>query len=67
MKRNVVCIVNYQCRDIGYGVEQGTDRAFWTGEVDTWGKLTIKVVSGRRRTIYLFPDEIRRVRANVMV
>jgi hypothetical protein len=63
MKRDTICIMTYRCRDIGYGVERGTVRARWTGEVDAWGKLTIEVLSGRRRTIYLFANEIRRVRA----
>src|SRR4051794_1523627 len=67
LKRNTVCVVTYRCRDIGYGVERGSVRAYWTGEVDVWGKLTVRVVSGRRRMLYLFPDEIRRVRANVLV
>jgi len=67
LKRNMVCVVTYLCRDLGYGEERGTVRTFWTGEVDVWGKLTIEVVSGRRRTLYLFADEIRRVRANVLV
>jgi len=67
LKRNMVCVVTYRCRDLGYGVERGTVRAYWTGEVDTWGKHTIKVVGGRRRTVYLFADEIRRVRANALV
>lgn len=31
--------------------------AYWTGEIDTWGKLTIKSVDGTD-TLYLFPDEI---------
>ena len=63
LRRDSICIVTYRCRDIGYGVERGTVRARWTGEMDAWGKLTIEVLSGRRRTIYLFADEIRRVRA----
>lgn len=67
LKRNMVCILTYRCRDLGYGVERGTVRAYLTGEVDAWGKLTIKVLSGRRRTIYLFSDEIRRVREHVPV
>ena len=64
LKRDTICLVTYRCRDIGYGVERGTVRACWTGEVDAWGKLTIEVLSGRRRTIYLFADEIRTVRTN---
>ncbi len=67
LKRNTVYIVTYRCRDLGYGVERGTDKVYWTGEIDAWGKLTIKVLSGRGRTMYLFADEIRRVRANVLV
>ena len=63
LKPDTFCIVTYRCRDIGYGVERGTVCACWTGEVDAWGKLTIEVLSGGCRTIYLFADEIRRVRA----
>lgn len=57
MRRNEVIEVQYECRDIGYGVESGIIEAFWTGEIDTWGKLTIRPVDGGA-TLYLFPDEI---------
>lgn len=67
LKPNMVCIMTYRCRDLGYGLESGIVRAYWTGEVDSWGKHTIKIVGGRRRTIYLFSDEIHRVRANALV
>lgn len=47
----------YRSRDIGYGVEEGSIEGFWTGEVDTWGKLTIRDANGGP-TLYLFPDEV---------
>ena len=54
---NTVSFITYKCRDIGYGVEEDTIEAFWTGEIDTWGKLTIRPVDGGS-PLYLFPDEI---------
>ena len=48
---------------VQFKAQSGTVRARWTGEVDAWGKYTFAVLSGRRRTIYLFVDEIQRVRA----
>ena len=58
MKPNCVYNITYECRDIGYGgVESGEIRAYWTGEIDTWGKYTIVPVDGSER-LYLFQDEI---------
>ena len=54
---NIVCDISYRCRDIGYGVEEGIIEGFWTGEIDSWGKRTIRRVDGRP-TLYLFDDEI---------
>jgi len=33
---------------------------YWTGEVDVWGKMTIKpvVCNSPEHVLYLFPDEI---------
>ena len=60
MRRLQVYDLVYRSRDIGYGIEEGSLEGFWTGEVDTWGKLTIRDVSGGP-TLYLFPDEIMEV------
>ena len=57
MKPNTVYTISYQCRDIGYGIEEGIIDAFWTGEIDTWGKRTIVPINGQR-PLYLFMDEI---------
>jgi hypothetical protein len=62
LERNRVCDITYACRDIGYGVEGDTVRAYWTGEVDTWGKYTIVPVEHRDgMPLYLFLDEIKEV------
>ena len=51
-------IIHYHTRDLGYGTEEGTFTAYITGEVDTWGKHTVLIQSGRLfETLYLFPDE----------
>lgn len=50
--------LSYATRDLGYGTEENTIDAYWTGEIDTWGKMTIKPVDGSP-TLYLFPDEIQ--------
>lgn len=57
MTPNQVVTIDYRCRDIGYGVEEGTIEAFWTGDVDWIGKLTVRPVDGSP-TMYLFEDEI---------
>ncbi len=49
----------YRCRDIGHGIESGTVRGNWTGEVDTWGKQTFRPSDGSD-VLYLFPDEVVR-------
>lgn len=63
LKKNQVVEITYKCRDIGYGIEEGTIEGFWTGETDSWGKLTIRPVGssgpyGETLPFYLFPDEI---------
>lgn len=37
--------------------EDGIIEAFWTGEIDTWGKATFKSINGGPAH-YLFPHEI---------
>lgn len=55
-----VVTISYRCRDLGYGVEEDVIEGFWTGEIDTWGKRTIRRVDGQP-PLYLFADEIVRV------
>ena len=49
--------IEYQCRDIGYGVESGEVAGRFTGEIDTWGKYTFQP-DGGKAPLYLFADEI---------
>lgn len=60
---NHVYSIRYVCRvlDPRDDRERGTVYGFWTGEIDTWGKRTIRPVNGGP-PLYLFPDEIRDVR-----
>ena len=60
LRTNVVATISYRCRDIGYGIEEDTIEGFWTGEVDAWGKHTIRRIDGGP-TLYLFKDEITNV------
>lgn len=69
-----VCDIAYRCTTPGPDVETGTVTGYWTGERDTWGKLTIVVLGvhwpidqdmpplmdlGKLPApIYLFPREI---------
>lgn len=64
--KNAVREIAYRC-ELYKDVETGTILGFWTGEIDTWGKLTIRVIDvletnsydeTTRGTIYLFPREI---------
>jgi hypothetical protein len=50
--------IEYQCRDIGYGVESGEATGRFTGEIDTWGKYTFQP-DGIGLPLYLFADERR--------
>jgi len=51
----IVYEISYACRP-PCADEVGTVVGVWTGEIDTWGKLTIIPASGP--TLYLFRDEI---------
>lgn len=57
LKKAVVSTISCQCRDLGYGVESLYFRGYWTGQVDTWGKLTVHNIDSEEM-LYLFPDEI---------
>lgn len=66
LHKNVVCRISYQCRDLsgrGDDVDQGTLLGYWTGDIDSWGKYSIRRVSSRQ-TFYLFQDEIIAVEEN---
>lgn len=49
--------VTYDCRDIGYGSEQGSNEYVYRGGPDWTGKHEFTPVGGGP-PIYLFPDEI---------
>ena len=55
----VVYDIDYVCRPMhpADDREEGTIRAYWTGEIDTWGKHTLIPVNGSD-PLYLFRDEI---------
>lgn len=57
-----VYTVAYRCDTPGPDVEEGAIEAFWTGDVDAWGKLTFRPVDGRP-PYYLFPREFVSVEA----
>lgn len=60
LERNKVYTISYRCEIGGPGepyTEKGVIDAFWTGEIDTWGKRTFQRVDGGP-TLYLFPREL---------
>jgi hypothetical protein len=61
LEQNVT--IEYQCRDIGHGVESGEATGRFTSEVDTWGKYTFQP-DGGKAPLYLFADEILSCAAN---
>jgi hypothetical protein len=52
--------LHYKCRDIGYGIEEGTVTGHFTGSRDDYGKCTFKREDGGA-DLYLFEDEINTV------
>ena len=52
--------ISYECRDIGYGPENGYNEFVYRGGPDWTGKYEFQPVGGGS-TIYLFPDEIEDV------
>jgi hypothetical protein len=52
----VVYEIEFSCSTPGPEVEEGVFRGFWTGEIDTWGKLTVNPIN-QERPVYLFPGE----------
>lgn len=57
IEAGVVYDFGYYCDTPGPDADEGTVRGTWTGEVDTWGKLTI-LPDGGGEPLYLFPREI---------
>jgi hypothetical protein len=55
--------IQYECRDIGYGIESGEVTGRFTGEIDAWGKHTFHS-DGGKAPLYLFADEILSCVAN---
>ena len=56
LESSVVYEICFACSTPGPEVEEWGFRGYWTGEIDTWGKLTIKPIS-HGRPVYLFPRE----------
>lgn len=55
-----VAVITYRCRDIGYGVEEGSFEGYFVNYIDEWGKLSFTVVEGDtgHEALYLFADEL---------
>ena len=56
MESGVVYEIDFACSTPGPEVEEGAITGYWTGEIDTWGKLTINPIN-HERPVYLFPRE----------
>jgi hypothetical protein len=59
-----VYTITFVCRPIRFDddePESDTIDAYWTGEIDTWGKLTFIPIGGAD-PLYLFKDELVEVR-----
>jgi len=54
---NHVYEIEYQCIDIGYGVESGNGEFVFRGRSDTWGKGEFQPLDGSP-TLYLFEFEV---------
>lgn len=54
--------IEYRCRDIGYGVEEGEDAFVYQG-VESFGKRQLQPVN-QGPTIYLFDDEFVSIEEN---
>jgi hypothetical protein len=57
MESGVVYEIEFACSTPGPEVEEGGLMGYWTGEIDGWGKLTVKPIN-HGRPVYLFPGEI---------
>jgi hypothetical protein len=60
IQRGRVYDIAYSCRPYGPDPEdreEGIVRAYWSGDVDTWGKYTFVPTDGSD-TLYLFADEL---------
>ena len=56
METGVVYEIDFACSTPGPEVEEGATTGYWTGEIDTWGKLTIIQIANEQ-PVYLFPRE----------
>ena len=61
VESGVVYEIEFTCSTPGPEVEEGVFQGFWTGEIDTWGKLTVKPIN-QDRPVYLFPGEFASMR-----
>lgn len=57
LEAGVVCAIEFRCDTPGPEIEEGAFVGFWTGEIDTWGKMTFQIAESRTK-LYLFPREI---------
>ena len=57
IEAGVVYDLDYWCDTPGPEIDEGSERGFWTGEIDWCGKLTFAPLDGSPH-LYFFPREI---------
>ncbi len=56
-----VCVIDYDCG--AHGLEEdGTVLGYWNGATDSMGKMTLINIRNPQQPLYLFWDEVSRVR-----
>ena len=60
LRRNTVQTISYRCATPGPDIEESSIDGFWTGDIDTWGKRTIRLIRPMDGcdVIYLFDREV---------
>lgn len=58
IKPGKVYEIAFSCDTPGPDIEEGLFRGIWTGERDTWGKLTFHDIDAPDEPLYLFEREI---------
>ena len=64
LEAGIVYDISFRCDTPGPDAEEGSIRAYWTGETDTWGKLTFVQTHdspGDGFNVYLFKHELMAV------